>query len=115
VRSEEYNPLLKRKELMVEIVQDGGGTPQRLEIRKTIAAKFGTKPETVVVREIMSKTGLSTTECAVDVYDDPASAKRVVPLHVRNRNLPPEERLVKQKKKEKKQAEPSAQAKPTKK
>ncbi len=114
VKAEEYNPLLKRKDLMLEIPTEGSPTPTRLDIRKTIAAKYGTKVENVLVRRVEAGRGAHSTKCILEVYDDPVAGKRVVPLHIRNRNLPPEERVKKQKK-EKQPSAPAAEAKPARK
>ena len=92
VKQEDYNPLLKRKELHVEVDHDAAGTPSRLELRKAIASKYGTKAENVYVVGVETKTGTQRAVCEVQVYDDAQSAKRIVPKFVQTRNLPPEER-----------------------
>ncbi len=92
VRQDNYNPLLKRKEVYVEVDHDEEGTPSRVELRKAIAAKYSTKPENVYVVNVETKTGTQSAICEVQVYDDPETAKRVVAKHIQNRNLPPEER-----------------------
>ncbi len=95
IRDETYNPLLKRKELLVEISNAAGGTPQRYEVRKSIAARLGAKTENVLVVRMDSATGSDRTSCFVEVYDDAESAKRTVPQHLQIRNLSPEERAKK--------------------
>jgi small subunit ribosomal protein S24e len=92
VRQEEYNALLRRKEIYAEVDHDEAGTPSRIDLRKAIASKYGAKPENVYVIDIETKTGTQTALCEVQVYDDNEGAQRTVPKHIRTRNLPPEER-----------------------
>ena len=92
VRQDTYNPLLKRKEVHVEVDHDAAGTPSRLDLRKAIAAKYNTKPENVYVLNVETKTGTQSAICKAEVYDDPQSAQRTVPKYVQVRNLPPDER-----------------------
>jgi small subunit ribosomal protein S24e len=92
VRQEEYNALLRRKEIYAEVDHDEAGTPSRMDLRKAIASKYGVKPENVYVIDIETKTGTQTALCEVQVYDDNEGAQRMVPKYIRTRNLPPEER-----------------------
>ncbi len=92
VKEDTYNPLLKRKEVRVEVDHDAAGTPSRMDLRKAIAAKYNTKPENVYVLDIDTKTGTQSALCAVEVYDDAQSAQRTVPKYIQIRNLPSEER-----------------------
>ncbi len=110
VRQDTYNPLLKRKEVRVEVDHDAAGTPSRIDLRKAIATKFNTKPENVYVLDIETKTGTQSALCAVEVYDDPQSAQRTVPKYVQVRNLPPEERKkVREQEAKKEEAKPKAE------
>ena len=92
VKQDTYNPLLKRKEVSIEVEHGGQGTPSRLDLRKAIASKFSTKPENVYVIEVETKTGMQNALCLVEVYDDAQTAQQTVPKHIQTRNLPPEER-----------------------
>jgi ribosomal protein S24E len=108
VNNEFYNPLLKRKEITLEIDHTGEGTPQRFDIRKRMASKLNAKIENVFVVSLDTSTGLERTTCALQVYDDSRAASSTVPEHVATRNLPPEERA---KVKEVKAAKPEKAAK----
>lgn len=92
VKQDTYNPLLKRKEVNVEIDHDGQGTPSRVDLRKAIASKYNTKQETVYVVDMETKTGTQSTICTVEVYDDAQTAQQTVPKYIQTRNLPPDER-----------------------
>jgi len=109
VSNEFYNPLLKRKEITLEIEHTGEGTPQRFDIRKRMASKLNAKIENVFVVSLDTSTGLQRSICALQVYDDSRAASSTVPEHVATRNLPPEERA---KVKEAKAAKPEKAAKP---
>ena len=110
VRQDSYNPLLKRKEVHVEVDHEGGGTPSRVDLRKAVASKFNTKPENVYVVDIETNTGTQSALCAVEVYDDPQSAQRTVPRYIQVRNLPPEERKrVREEQAKKEEAKPKAE------
>ena len=90
--NESYNPLLKRKEISLEIDHKGEGTPQRFDIRKRMASKLGAKVDNVFVVALHTSTGLQRTLCSLQVYDDPRTASSSIPEHIAVRNLPPEER-----------------------
>ena len=109
VSNESYNPLLKRKEITLEIEHTGEGTPQRFDIRKRMASKLNAKIENVFVVSLDTSTGLQRSTCTLQVYDDSRAASSTVPKHVATRNLPPEERA---KAKEAKAAKPEKAPKP---
>ena len=87
-----YNPLLKRKEVKVEITHSGAGTPDRFMIRKELTSRLNVKLDNLYVVDMETKTGMEKTRCDVEVYDAPENARRIVPNYVIVRNKPPEER-----------------------
>jgi ribosomal protein S24E len=109
VSNESYNPLLKRKEITLEIEHTGEGTPERFDIRKRMATKLNAKIENVFIVSLDTLTGLQRSKCSLQVYDDSRVASLTVPEHLAVRNLPPEERA---KAKEAKAAKPEKAAKP---
>ena len=110
VKQDTYNPLLKRKEVSIEVEHDGQGTPSRIELRKAVASKFSTKPENVYVIDVETKTGTQNALCLVEVYDDAQAGQQTVPKHIQTRNLPPEERKkVKEQEAKKEEAKPKAE------
>src|SRR3989442_4771808 len=88
-----------RKETKLLVHHEGAGTPDRLTIRKLASDHFKTPMERVFVRSIATRTGGSSALCTVEVYDDKATADRVLPPFLKNRNLPKNERVSKSKKK----------------
>jgi len=90
--SEEYNPLLKRKEVTFKIEHaETGGTPPRLEVRKELATLLKTDLELVYVKKIETKTGTMTALGEANAYDSIEQAKLVEPKHIVARNAPPKQ------------------------
>jgi ribosomal protein S24E len=92
VKQDTYNPLLKRKELAVEVEHENAGSPSRMSLREAVAAKYSTKLDNVFVFGIETRTGSQSAICEIQVYDDAETAKKIVPKHIQIRNLPSEER-----------------------
>ena len=109
---EKTNPVIGRKEAKMLVHHEGAGTPDRLTVRKIASDHFKTPFERVFVRSISTRTGGSSALCAVEIYDDSASAKKFVPAYLKNRNLPKAERVSKQKPEEAKPAAPEKKAEP---
>jgi ribosomal protein S24E len=109
VKQDNYNPLLKRKEVSIEVEHEGQGTPSRVDLRKAVASKFSTKPENVYIIEVETKTGTQDAVCLIEVYDDPQTAQQTVPKYIQTRNLPPEERKQVREQEAKKEAKPKAE------
>jgi len=85
------NPLLGRKELLVEVWHMGLSTPNRAEVRKALSSMLGVDEELVVIRRIITDYGLGRSEVEVHVYNDKDSANAVEPLYIKLRNMPKEE------------------------
>jgi len=90
--SEEYNPLLKRKEVAFQVEHsETGGTPLRLEVRKELASLLKTDLERVYIKKMETKTGTMTTVGEANAYDSIEQAKLVEPEHIVTRNMPPKQ------------------------
>ena len=110
VKQDTYNPLLKRKEVSVEVEHEGQGTPSRVDLRKAVASKFSTKPENVYVVDVETKTGTQSALCQIEVYDDAETAQQTVPKYIQTRNLPPDERKrVREQQAKKEEAKPKGE------
>jgi len=92
VLEQAYNPLLKRKEVKVEITHSRAGTPDRFVIRKELASRLNVKLDDIYVVNVETKTGMEKTRCDVEVYDTTERARKIVPSYIIARNKPPEER-----------------------
>src|SRR5439155_12323443 len=73
--------------------------------RKLASDHFKAGLDQVYDRSIATRTGGSSALCVVEVYEDKKSAD-IVPAYIKNRNLPKDQRVSKQKK----EAEPRAAA-----
>jgi ribosomal protein S24E len=113
VIEEKTNPVVGRREARVLVHHQGAGTPDRLTVRKLASEHFKIPVERVFVRSISTRTGGSSAVCAVEVYNDAQVAQKNVPAYLKNRNLPKDQRVSKQKKSE--EAKPAALVAPAKK
>ncbi|OYT26485.1 MAG: 30S ribosomal protein S24 [Thermoprotei archaeon ex4572_64] len=85
------NPLLKRRELKIEIWHVGVSTPTRLDVRKYVASTLGVDENLVFVRKILTGFGLGKSVAEVHVYESIEQAKIIEPLYIHLRNMPREE------------------------
>src|SRR6266496_6597690 len=97
VVEEHVNSLLHRREAKLVVHHVGQGTPDRITVRKLASGHFKTGLDQVYVRSIATRTGGSSALCVVEVYEDKKSAD-IVPAYIKNRNLPKDQRVSKQKK-----------------
>lgn len=111
VKEDNYNSLLKRKEVLIEVDHEASGTPSRIDLKKAVAAKYGTKPENVYVIDVETKTGTQYAVCQLQVYDD-LKATSIVPKYIKVCDLPPEERKQAKEQKAKKKEEKPKEEKP---
>jgi ribosomal protein S24E len=95
--SEHVNVLLGRKDAKLIVHHEGTGTPDRLAIRKIASDHFKTQQDKVYVRNVQTRTGGSSAVCQVEVYTDSKLAEQIVPAYVKNRNLPPGQRVSRKK------------------
>ena len=110
IKQEDYNALLKRKEISAEVVHAKEGTPSRIDLKKAIASKYGVKSENVYVIGVKTATGTQDAMCEIQVYDEAGIGRKTVPRHIQTRNLPPEERKqVKEQQAKKAEAKPKAE------
>ena len=74
-------PLLGRKRFEYKAVFEGK-TPSRDDIRKNIAAQNKISENTVIVKHIYTKFGLSEAKVIAHIYNDEATAKSVEESHL---------------------------------
>ncbi len=96
VVEEHVNSLLHRREAKLVVHHQGQGTPDRITVRKLASDHFKAGLDQVYVRSIATRTGGSSALCVVEVYEDKKSAD-IVPAYIKNRNLPKDQRVSKQK------------------
>jgi ribosomal protein S24E len=86
------NSLLKRKEINFRVEQGQKGiTPERLEVKKAIAAKLKVNENLVFLKKMKTMTGTNTALGVANAYETIEQAEFIEPEYIRNRNSPPEE------------------------
>jgi len=89
--SENENTLLKRKEVHFRVEHSQTGTtPQRLEVRKALAAALKKDADLVFVKRLETKTGTHVAFGIANVYDSVEQARFIEPEYIVKRNVPPE-------------------------
>jgi ribosomal protein S24E len=92
ILSTKENSLLKRKEVDFRVEQDATvQTPNRLDVKKALAAKLKVNEELVFVKQMQTMTGTHTTVGNATTYETVEQAKFIEPEYIRKRNSPPEE------------------------
>jgi ribosomal protein S24E len=93
ITSQQYNTLLKRKEIAFEIRhEDLKGTPSRIEARKALAESLKANVELVFIRKMQTKTGTMQAKGEANIYDTIEQAKLVESEHIIERNVPSEKK-----------------------
>jgi len=110
VTQQQYNPLLKRKEILFEVEHaQTKGTPTRLEIRRTLAEMLKTNQEVVFVKRIETKTGTMIALGEANAYDSIEQATLIEPEYIIARNMPKEKKEAAEKPEAPKQPEKAEQ------
>ncbi|ADI32716.1 30S ribosomal protein S24e [Staphylothermus hellenicus] len=81
-----YNPLVKRREVVIRIAHIGKSTPSRGLIRHETAKIYGVEAEKVYVRGINTEYGLGVSNATIHIYDSVERAKQFEPPHIIRRN-----------------------------
>jgi len=90
VTTQNYNPLLKRKEVAFEIEHaPKEGTPTRVEMRKSLAESLKANIDLIFVKQAITKRGSMLTVGEANVYDTQEQVKTVEADHIITRNVPP--------------------------
>jgi len=103
ITTQQYNPLLKRKEISFEIKhEDMRGTPSRIEVRKVLSEALKANVELVYVRKMQTRTGTMQAKGEANIYDTIEQAKLVESQHIIERNVPSEKKPKEEEKAEEK-------------
>ena len=89
VINEKYNPLLKRKEVNIEVIHEKSGTPDRAALRKNLIDECKSEEDNLYIVNLQTQTGTNKSICYAEIYDDADYARKVVPKHIIDRNFPP--------------------------
>jgi small subunit ribosomal protein S24e len=82
---EDENPMLHRTDVEFEVVHDDA-TPERLQVRDSLAAKLDKSANEVVVHELDTKFGMRKTVGYAKVYESADHASDVEQDHMLERN-----------------------------
>ena len=70
VINEKDNPLLKRKELHIDIDHDGSATPAKAELQQLLSKEFKKDVESVDIKNIFSDAGSSSSKATVFIWEE---------------------------------------------
>ncbi len=92
ILEDKKNPLIERTELTFRIDHFGVGTPNRLEIKKKIAAMQGSNEKLTIIKDLNTHFGASYTIGKANIYKDSNELQFFEPFHIQVRNLEKEKR-----------------------
>ena len=92
ITEEKKNPLIDRKEITFRIDHFGVSTPNRLEVKKKIAAMQGSDEKLTIIKKLYTHFGASYTLGKVYIYDNAKDLQFFEPFHIKVRNLEKEKR-----------------------
>ena len=85
------NPLLKRKEVEFSVEHGPKGkTPERMQVKKMLAAELRTNEDLVFVKKMRTATGTSMAIGFANAYENKEQSKRIEPEYIIKRNSPHE-------------------------
>jgi small subunit ribosomal protein S24e len=82
ILEEKENPLLYRKELIVEIDHTGEPTPKREDVRKRVAALKGVSENLVIVHSIKPLFGVGKSVAFVKIYESEEKLREIEPRYM---------------------------------
>jgi ribosomal protein S24E len=89
---EDKNPLIDRTEIEIKLDHFGASTPNRLEVKKKIAALKNSDEKLTIIKEIKTHFGSAYAIGKIFIYENAKELEFYEPFHIRVRNLPPEKR-----------------------
>lgn len=93
ITEEKKNPLIDRLELLLRIDHFGIGTPNRLEVKKKIAAMQGSDEKLTIIKDLKTYFGKFYTIGKVYIYENSKELQYFEPVHIQIRNLEKEKRI----------------------
>ncbi len=92
IKEEKKNPLIERTELTFRIDHFGKGTPNRLEVKKKIAALQGSDEKLTIIKKLYTYFGVSHTIGKAYIYNNAKELQFYEPFHIQVRNLEKDKR-----------------------
>ena len=90
ILEEKKNPLIDRTEIEFRIEHFGEGTPNRLEVRKKIAAMQGAEETLTIIKKMKNYFGASHVIGKAHAYGNVDDLRFYEPAYIRARNQPEE-------------------------
>ena len=92
IKEEKKNPLIDRAEIEFRIDHFGSGTPNRLDVKKKIAALQGSDEKLTLIIDLVTHFGASHTIGKAYIYDNAKELQYYTPFHLQVRNLEKDKR-----------------------
>ena len=92
ILEEKKNPLIDRTEIQFRVQHFGAGTPNRLEIKKKIAAMKNANEKLTIIRNVKTHFGITNDIGRANIYETKKDLQYFEPFHIQVRNLPLEKR-----------------------
>ena len=89
---EKKNPLIDRTELTFRIDHFSKGTPNRLEVKKKIAAMQGSDNKLTIISKLETHFGASYSIGKAHIYNNAKDLQYYEPFHIQTRNLEKDKR-----------------------
>lgn len=93
ITEEKKNPLIERTELTFRIDHFGAGTPNRLDIKKKIAAMQSADEKLTIVKHLDTQFGASHTLGKAYIYSNIKELEYFEPFHIQVRNIEKDKRI----------------------
>ena len=92
ILEEKKNPVIDRIEVKFRIEHLDKSTPNRLDVKKKIAAMKNAEEKYTIIRKIQTQFGSSYDIGLVNIYQDSKELQFYEPFHIQVRNLPKDAR-----------------------
>ncbi len=92
ITEEKKNPLIERTELKFRIDHFGISTPNRLEVKKKLAALQGADEKLTIIVNLKTRFGASYTIGKAYIYKNVTELQFFEPFHIQVRNLEKDKR-----------------------
>ena len=92
ILKEEKNPLIERTESEIKLDHFGNSTPNRIEVKKKVAALKNSDEKLTIIKKIKTYFGRTYAIGKIYIYENEEELEFYEPFHIRVRNLPLEKR-----------------------
>ena len=92
ILEEKKNLLIDRTEVKFKVEYLGKGTPNRLDVKKKLAALKSFDEKLTMIIKLRTYFGQSYAIGKAQIYDNIEELQRFVPFHIQVRNIPKEKR-----------------------